>query len=86
MDGNQENIKDHKKLLIGWTQKLITELRTQLQYHGFQTDIKNELGKSAQFMKLKEDERSNKIQIKNLENLLKEKMEEVAKETEELNL
>lgn len=86
MDGNQENIKDHKKQLIAWTQRLIQELRTQLSYHNFATDIKNELGKSAQFMKLKDDERSNKILIKELEGSLKVKMEEVAKETEELNL
>jgi hypothetical protein len=27
MDGNQENIKDHKKMLIAWTSKLVLELR-----------------------------------------------------------
>ena len=67
MDGNQENIKDHKRMLVTWTQRLTQNLRHNLSYQEFATEIKNELGKTAAFQKLKDDERSNKILIKDLE-------------------
>lgn len=61
MDGYQENIKDYKKMLIAWKSKLVLELRKQLQYNNFKTEIKTELGKSAQFTKLKSDESETKF-------------------------
>ena len=73
-------------MLVTWTQRLTQNLRHNLSYQEFATEIKNELGKTAAFQKLKDDERSNKILIKDLEQQYKAKNEEVAKETEELNL
>jgi hypothetical protein len=63
MDGNQREIKNHKKVLVDWIGDLKLDLRN-LGYQSFSNKISKELANMNKFQQLREKERECNIKIK----------------------
>ena len=63
MEGNQREIKNHKKVLVDWIGDLKLDLRN-LTYHQFAKKISDELSKMNKFQQLRDMERECNMKIK----------------------
>ena len=63
MDGNQKEIRSHKKTLIDWVSELKSELRA-LSYHKFSSNINRSLAEMNKFTQLREKEKEHNQRIK----------------------
>lgn len=63
MEGNQREIKKHKRELCDWNENLMEEL-LELKYETFSNDIAKELMKQQEFERLRQEEKELNIKIK----------------------
>lgn len=85
MEGNQREIKKHKKDLVEWNDRLKDELQ-ELKYETFANDIAKELLKQQEFELLRAEEKELNYKIKKVTEDERRAKDETAKQQHEDNL
>lgn len=85
MEGNQKAVKDHKKLLIDWNDRLKEEL-VDLKFENFATNIAKELSNQSEFDRLRAEEKDLNLKIKKITDDERKAKDETAKQQHEDNL
>ena len=84
MEGNQREIRKHKKDLVDWSDRLQDELK-DLKYELFASDIAKELFKQQEFEHLRAEEKELNIKIKQVTEAERKAKDETAKQQFEDN-
>lgn len=82
MDGNQREIKNHKKVLVDWIGDLKVDLRN-LSYQQFSNKISKELANMNKFQQLREQEKEYNQKIKKVIEDQQKSHDEYTKDTDE---
>lgn len=78
MEGNQREIRKHKKDLIDWSESLQEELQ-QLKFEQFSSEIAKELLKQKEYEHLRAEEKELNIKIKQVTEAERKAKDEAAK-------
>ena len=84
VEGNQREIKRHKKELIDYNEKLESELK-ELKYENFALDIMKELKKQSEYDTLRAEEKELNFKIKKVIDDERKAKDETTKQTHEDN-
>ncbi len=82
MDGNQKEIKQHKRLLCDWITDLKTDLRN-LTYQQFANRIKTALESMNRFAELRDREREYNMKIKQISEDQQQAIDDYTRDTDE---
>lgn len=85
VEGNQREIKKHKKELIDWNERLKEEL-VDLKFESFANNIAKELSNQSEFDRLRAEEKDLNLKIKLITDNEKKARDETAKQQHEDNL
>lgn len=85
VEGNQKEIKKHKKELIDWNERLKEEL-SELKFDTFAANIAKELQNQHEFERLRTEEKDLNLKIKKITLEDQKAKEEAQKQTHEDNL
>lgn len=86
VDGNQRQIKIHKRELQTWNDELGEELQKDLKFETFASNLVKELEKQQLYDNLRKLEKDLNLKIKKIEADERQKKDEAAKQTHEDNL